>query len=42
MDRRKEKGATMEPIVIRPNRRLITKFALIWLLIFVLVAAFCC
>ena len=31
----------MEPIVIRPNRRLITKFALIWLLIFVLVAAFC-
>jgi membrane protein YdbS with pleckstrin-like domain len=31
----------MEPIVIRPNRRLITKFALFWLLMFVLVAVFC-
>lgn len=31
----------MEPIVIRPNRRLITKFVLFWLSLFIVIAGFC-
>lgn len=31
----------MEPIVIKPNRGLITKFTLLWLVLFILVAGFC-
>ena len=31
----------MEPIVIHPNRRLITKFVLFWLSLFIVIAGFC-